>query len=215
MQACVQAQKQVTEAELMSRTVIFDGVPEQGSETSDAQTLLAMLGLRQLIPQEVHRLGQRKNGKPRKLKVICKMVSDRDYLLGESVRAVLRDRKFPIQGIYVNPSTPSSERRLGFLLRARRNELNQGSSEDDSYFLFRDENCIVRKEADFVDWAWRDDGFEDWVNDFEANEEKQRFQRSEQSSSTQHRGPGEWQKSVNRNGKPQFPSGNARRGMGP
>ncbi len=180
--ACVEAQKQMSEAEMMARTVIADGVPEtnDSSPWNDAKSLLAMLNLRELIPQEVHRLGQNKGSKPRKLKIICQNVFDHDYLLGNRVRQGLRHRNFPVQGIFLNPSTPGSERREGFLLRCRRNELNKGVSEENQFFVYRPENRLVRKIDGRVDWNWSDDDFPEWVRRFEEKEERQRSERSSQ-----------------------------------
>ncbi len=225
--ACIEAQQQLSEAEKMGRTVVVDGLPEVGSDLRDAQELLAVLGLKSLLPQEVHRLGARKGSKPRKLKIVCSTDYDYEFLLSGQVRTRLRDPNFPVQGVFVNPSTSSADRRLGFLLRQRRNDLNQTvEDEEDYFFVMREEQRLVRKLNGKPDWAWIDDDFEDWIKDFEQKEERNRMgalqnrsNREERRSDVkQNQSSSGWQTAGKRRGKSNgskvFGQGNGHRGMG-
>ncbi len=79
-----------------------------------------------------------------------------------------------MKGIFVNPSLPSEDRRRDFLLRQRRNELNEELSDEDSFFLHRQEGRLIRKINGKPDWSWVDDDFADWVQQYEEREAEQR-----------------------------------------
>ncbi len=184
--ACVQAQKEISEAELMSRTVIFDNVPEKSSDWKDAEELFHALYLTHLRPEEIFRLGVKRKGKPRKLKVILRSVADKETVLGPQIRQYLRDSHFPFQGVYVNPSRPFEEPKMDYLIRQRKKELNQQLNEEDQYFIFRAEHRLVKKENGQADWNWKDDGFNQWVKDFEEKEERGQNSAKRQSLPKQH-----------------------------
>ncbi len=221
-QACVQAQKDFSEAELMKHTVIFDNLPEKGSDWNDAVELLHALYLSNIQPEETFRLGMKKRGKPRKLKVILRTIADKETVLGPQVRRYLRDSRFPFQGVYVNPSRPFEERKTDYLLRQRRKELNQGLNEDDQFFVYRAEQRLVKKENGQVDWNWKDDEFCQWAKDFEEKQEREResAKNSRQSqppkqsrfpsSFAENLNKSEWQLVQGRRGRQ---TGNGRGGM--
>ncbi len=176
--AVVEANLEIDEAEKMSRTVIFDNVPEIQTPATDSNHLLHLLSLDGLVPEEVLRLGRPYGQKPRKLKIICRSVFDRDVLLGSRVQDCLRDPNFPVRGVYVNPSASSGERRMGFLLRKRWNLLNEDSDEENSYFISRKEHRLVKKVNGKPEWEWMDEGFDDWVQGFEEKEKVERDRKA-------------------------------------
>ncbi len=220
--ACAEAQRQFTESEKMSRSLIYDGVPEGSSEAADASKLFDTLGLSQFRFAEAHRLGVRTGRRPRKLKVVCHSVTDQRFLLSARIQEIMRSDSFPIRDCFVNPSRPSEERRQDFLLRQRRNFLNRDSASEDSYFIHRGEGRLIRKVDGRPDWSWSDDGFDQWLQRFAEEERKARMQRLDRKPKQNYAGGnsqrlsssgGGWTK-VGPNGRPIHPSHYSNQGNG-
>ena len=113
------------------RSVVIDGLPENPArpDSSLVEELLAHLGPGAYKALEVHRMGPVKpdDPRPRKVKVLLASVAQQAALLSKETRNCLRNSPMSKQrwpNVFVSPLRTAAERDKLFLLRRRRDILN-------------------------------------------------------------------------------------------
>ena len=165
-----QTQKTSSEAEKRARSVVIDNLkPKRGVSDRDlVQELLADHLEVAVTIVDAHRMGRphENSSRPLKMKVVLASVSEHAHVTSPTIRAQLRDEEseqlYP--RVYIAPSRSSEDRHTLWLLRKRRNELNENINRPQDHWisdsvrlrLWKKEGGQVNRNIRDAEWAqWR------------------------------------------------------------